>query len=104
MKTMTCGLINVSLGQQLVALLLVGSGRSIMSRSEYERIRSIMAICSVKLPGWAAVRALREKLKNRFSFNLSKNNSPLGTPCFSLRVRDIITQVGLAQFNSRFCY
>lgn len=82
--------------------MLAGTGRNIMSRSEYNRARDILGISGLSLPDWGTLNALRTRLKERFGFRVAETRSPLGTPCFSLNVKEIISQVCLVfRFETR---
>ncbi|EGG11535.1 uncharacterized protein MELLADRAFT_91108 [Melampsora larici-populina 98AG31] len=54
--------------EHLVALLIIGSTRSLLSRSQYHQIRSILHICRVQLPDWGVLRALSTRLKKQLGF------------------------------------
>ncbi|KAH9810013.1 hypothetical protein DFH28DRAFT_1132572 [Melampsora americana] len=77
--------------EHIVALLIIGSTRSILSRSQYHRIRSILHICNVRLPEWAVLRALSNRLKRNLGLEVSERRSALGTPLFGLKVQTIIS-------------
>lgn len=76
-----------------MALLMLGSNRHKMSRSNYETQRGILKIRDLILPEWEVARQIRERLKLRFGLKVVQRLSPLGNPCFSLRVQDVIAQV-----------
>ncbi|KAH9815232.1 hypothetical protein DFH28DRAFT_1165648 [Melampsora americana] len=71
--------------EQLVALLIIGSTRSLLSRLQYQRIRSILRICKVNLPAWGSIRALSNRLKGKMGLNISERDSPAGNPLFGLQ-------------------
>ncbi|KAH9810625.1 hypothetical protein DFH28DRAFT_1132026 [Melampsora americana] len=77
--------------EHVVALLIIGSTRSILSRLQYHRIRSILRICDVDLPKWGAIRSLSKKLKSNFGLEVSDRISPHGHPLFGLKVQTIIS-------------
>jgi hypothetical protein len=79
--------------KHVVALLIIGSTRSILSRSQYHRIRAILHICDVRLPEWGALRALSKNLKENLGLVVSQRKSPGGTPLFGLKVQTIISNV-----------
>lgn len=66
-----------------------------MSRSQYDRVRSIIKFCGVNLPEWGSLRHLRDSLKTRLGLNLAESKSPLGNPRFNLNVKEVLKQVGV---------
>ncbi|KAH9813779.1 hypothetical protein DFH28DRAFT_1083244 [Melampsora americana] len=56
--------------EHVVALLIIGSTRSILSRLQYHCIRSILQICNVRLPEWQALRALSNRLKKNLGLHI----------------------------------
>ncbi|KAH9807661.1 hypothetical protein DFH28DRAFT_1138529 [Melampsora americana] len=76
--------------EQVVALLIIGNNRSIISRSQYDRIRLIIRICYVNLPAWKTLRELSNRLKTRMGINLIERLSPSGIPLFGLDVKNIL--------------
>ncbi|KAH9810453.1 hypothetical protein DFH28DRAFT_1132268 [Melampsora americana] len=76
--------------EHVVALLIIGSTRSILSQSQYHRIRAILQICDVRLPEWGALRALSKKLKDNFGLTVSERHSPGGKPLFGLEIQTIV--------------
>ncbi|KAH9810567.1 hypothetical protein DFH28DRAFT_1131965 [Melampsora americana] len=77
--------------EHIVALLIIGSTRSILSRSQYHHIRSIIHICNVRLPEWGALRALSKRLKKNLGLDVSERTSARQTPLFGLKVQTIIS-------------
>ncbi|KAH9810780.1 hypothetical protein DFH28DRAFT_1131520 [Melampsora americana] len=78
--------------EHVVALLMIGSTQDLISRSQYQRLQSILRICDFWLPDWGALRALKKKLKERLGLSIFERNSPSGTPLFGLNIQDIIKQ------------
>ncbi|KAH9809084.1 hypothetical protein DFH28DRAFT_1225958 [Melampsora americana] len=78
--------------EQMVGLLILGSGRSTMSVDQYEKVRSYIGLLHVKLPGYQSLQHCRSDLKKRYSFDVSESLSPLEKPCFRLQVKQILTQ------------
>ncbi|KAH9824720.1 hypothetical protein DFH28DRAFT_877861 [Melampsora americana] len=85
--------------EHLVALLIIGSTRGLLSRSQYQRIRSIIRICGVKLPDWGVLRALTFRMKHRLGLELSEQTSLAGNPLFGLKIKTIITSVSQPVFK-----
>lgn len=79
--------------QHFVGMLLAGTTRSLLSRQQYEKVRSIMKICNVSLPEWGTLRDVRDRLKKRFGINVSEAKSPLGNLCYGLKVKEVLEQV-----------
>lgn len=78
-----------------MGLLLMGSVRRTMSRVDYERVRVIIKIAGVTIPNWASVRKIRSDLCKRLGLNVVQSTSPLGNPCFSLDIQEIVAQVSV---------
>lgn len=76
-------------------MLLMGSTKNLISRFHYEKTRNIIGLCELKIPEWSVLRRMRQNVKARLDMVVSRFISPLGTPCFSLRLKDIIRQVCL---------
>ncbi|KAH9825055.1 hypothetical protein DFH28DRAFT_878478, partial [Melampsora americana] len=74
----------------VLALLLMGSARSILSRDQYMRVRLVFRLCKVILPDWGVLRALCTRMKKRVGLELSERMSPEGKPLFGLKVETII--------------
>ncbi|KAH9815246.1 hypothetical protein DFH28DRAFT_893321, partial [Melampsora americana] len=73
-------------------LLILGSTRRQMSRLEYDMVRSFTGLMGVKLPGYNSLREFRQQLKTRYQFEVAENLLPLGRPCFTLHVKQILSQ------------
>ncbi|KAH9807163.1 hypothetical protein DFH28DRAFT_1152885 [Melampsora americana] len=71
--------------EHIVALLIIGSTRSLLSRLQYQRIRSILRICDVQLPAWGSLRELSNRLKRRMGLAIAARDSPTGNPLFGLK-------------------
>lgn len=69
----------------------------LMSRSDYDRHRSIHRHRGLCLPEWGTVRRIRNQLKARLGLKVARHISPVGTPCFSLRLKDILSRVSANQ-------
>ncbi|EGG01479.1 uncharacterized protein MELLADRAFT_92137 [Melampsora larici-populina 98AG31] len=79
--------------EHAAALLMLGTGRNLMSTAEYNRIRSILKrILEVDLPDLGHIKNVRTDLKDRLGLRVLESISPLGNPCFTLSVCDIISQ------------
>lgn len=76
--------------EHIAALLIIGSTRSLLSRLQYQRIRSILRICDVNLPEWGTLRALSNRLKRKIDLVVSARVSPTGKPLFGLKVQTIV--------------
>ncbi|KAH9812511.1 hypothetical protein DFH28DRAFT_1129815 [Melampsora americana] len=78
--------------EHVLALLMIGNTRSILSRAQYQRIRAILRIIfHVKLPEWGVLRAVSTRMKERVGMSLSERKSPWGTPLFGLNIQTIIS-------------
>ncbi|KAH9810402.1 hypothetical protein DFH28DRAFT_932887 [Melampsora americana] len=79
--------------EHAAALLMLGTGRNLMSTAEYNRLRSILKrVLKVDLPDLSHIKNIRRDLKARLGLRVFERNSPLGNPCFTLSVCDIISQ------------
>ncbi|KAH9823042.1 hypothetical protein DFH28DRAFT_881080 [Melampsora americana] len=76
--------------EHIVALLMIGSTRSLLSCLQYQRICLILRICDVQLPAWGSLRELRNRLKRRMGLAIAARDSPTGNPLFGLKVQTII--------------
>ncbi|KAH9811046.1 hypothetical protein DFH28DRAFT_1131415 [Melampsora americana] len=85
--------------EQFVGILILGSGRTMMSLLQYERVRSFVGLFNVKLPGYKSLQRCRWNLKKKYELNVSETSSPLGTPCFSLKVEQILKQVCFVPYH-----
>ncbi|KAH9819446.1 hypothetical protein DFH28DRAFT_924804 [Melampsora americana] len=74
--------------EYLVAILIIGSTRSLLSRGLYEKIRDILTICAVCLPTWKTLQSLRKSLKESMGLTVTNTRSVLGTPCFTLPIKE----------------
>lgn len=82
----------------LVAILIIGSTRSVLSRILYDKIRDILTICAVHLPTWKTLQSLRKSLKESMGLTVTNTRSVLGTPCFTLPIKEGITLVNINHF------
>ncbi|KAH9810698.1 hypothetical protein DFH28DRAFT_1131780 [Melampsora americana] len=71
--------------EHIVALLIIGSTRSLLSRLQYQRIRSILRICDVNLPAWGSLRDLSNRTKRKMGLAILARHSPTGKPLFGLK-------------------
>ncbi|KAH9820476.1 hypothetical protein DFH28DRAFT_1217996 [Melampsora americana] len=78
--------------EHLVALLLLGSTRNLLSRLQYDILRGILEVTSVKLPAWSVLRGVRQELKQLLKINVIEKTSALGSPCFGLSIQETISQ------------
>ncbi|KAH9815307.1 hypothetical protein DFH28DRAFT_969339 [Melampsora americana] len=79
--------------EHAAALLMLGTGRNLMSTAEYTRIQCILKnVLQVFLPDLGHVKKIRTELKSRLGLRVLERTSPLGNPCFTLSVTDIISQ------------
>ncbi|KAH9812611.1 hypothetical protein DFH28DRAFT_1177059 [Melampsora americana] len=75
------------------ALMMMGTGRNLMSTAEYNRIRSIIKlVLKVDLPDLGHIKKIRNELKARLGLQILERTSPLGNPCFTISVCDVISQ------------
>jgi hypothetical protein len=77
----------------VAAFLMTGSNRSLLSRTQYHFIRSILRICDVTLPEWGTLRELVKKLKVKLGLEIRERTSPCGNPLFGLDIKTIISNV-----------
>ncbi|KAH9807809.1 hypothetical protein DFH28DRAFT_1201673 [Melampsora americana] len=79
--------------QHVAALLMMGTGRNLMSTADYNRIRSILkVVLHVDLPDLGHMKNIRTDLKARLGLRILEKTSPLANRCFTLSVCDIISQ------------
>lgn len=79
--------------EHAAALLMLGTGRNLMSTAEYNRLRSILRrVLKVDLPDLGHIKNIRSDLKARLGLRVLERISPHGNPCFTLSVCDIISQ------------
>ncbi|EGF97427.1 uncharacterized protein MELLADRAFT_85368 [Melampsora larici-populina 98AG31] len=79
--------------EHVAALLLLGTGRNLLSTAQYKRIRCILKkVLNVDLPDLGHIKYIRTELKERLGLRVLDRISPHGNPCFTLSVTDIISQ------------
>ncbi|KAH9815167.1 hypothetical protein DFH28DRAFT_1107682 [Melampsora americana] len=79
--------------EHAAALLMMGTGRNLMSTGEYNRIRSIMKlVLKVELPDLGHIKQIGTDLKRLLGLRILERMSPLGNPCFTISVCDVISQ------------
>ncbi|KAH9820335.1 hypothetical protein DFH28DRAFT_841868, partial [Melampsora americana] len=76
----------------LVGLLVLGSGRTMMSQLQYERVQLFVRLLGVKLPGYKSLQNCRRHLKRRLNFGVSESVSSLDNRCFRLKIKQILSQ------------
>ncbi|EFP77823.2 uncharacterized protein PGTG_03779 [Puccinia graminis f. sp. tritici CRL 75-36-700-3] len=76
----------------LVASLIMGHTRSLLSKAIYTKIRAILTGCAVKLATWATVQASRDRINKLLGCEILPHKSVFDTPCFSLGARHILQQ------------
>ncbi|KAH9812461.1 hypothetical protein DFH28DRAFT_825323, partial [Melampsora americana] len=74
----------------VLALLLMGLARSILSCNQYLLVRLVFQLCKVILPDWGVLQALFTWMKKRVGLELLERMSPEGKPLFGLKVETII--------------
>ncbi|KAH9813110.1 hypothetical protein DFH28DRAFT_930296 [Melampsora americana] len=78
--------------EHFMGLLLMGTVRRPTSQEDYDRIQLIVKIGDLTIPHWASVRRIQQDLRKRLGLNVVKTISPLGHPCFSLDIQEIVAQ------------
>ncbi|OAV91637.1 hypothetical protein PTTG_27904 [Puccinia triticina 1-1 BBBD Race 1] len=76
----------------LVASLLIGHTRSMLSRSLYKRISALLEVCGLKLLQWAAVRESRKRIRDLLGNKVQTDVLVFDTPCYTLSSQKIISQ------------
>ncbi|KAA1120083.1 hypothetical protein PGT21_037132 [Puccinia graminis f. sp. tritici] len=76
----------------LVASLIIGHTRSLLSMAIYTKIRAVLTGCDVKLPAWATVQTSRDRINKLLGCEILPHKSVFDTPCFSLGARHILQQ------------
>ncbi|OAV86893.1 hypothetical protein PTTG_29680, partial [Puccinia triticina 1-1 BBBD Race 1] len=89
---------------ELVGSLLIGHTHSMISQAIYNKIRAAMTICDIRLPAWATVRGARIRIRKLLQTQLKTKQSPFGTPCFSLSLKGILSQVRQEIIRNWFCW
>lgn len=79
--------------------LIIGHTNSMVSRSLYNKFRSIMDIDDIKLPAWATVRDSRARISQLVGCKIRSTMSILDRPCFALSAKSIISQVIIKLFE-----
>ncbi|KAH9813636.1 hypothetical protein DFH28DRAFT_859275, partial [Melampsora americana] len=79
--------------QYVMALLMIILAHDLLSRTQYQRIRSILRIGAVNIPEWGCLRALVKRLKKKLGLQLKEQIIPCGNPLFGLDVKIIISNV-----------
>ncbi|KAH9818003.1 hypothetical protein DFH28DRAFT_926198 [Melampsora americana] len=78
--------------EQIVGLLSAGSGRRLVSETEYERNRSLFGIFNISLPAYRTLGRLRKRICARLGFNIQEWESALQNPCYGLSIKEIVAQ------------
>ncbi|KAH9809142.1 hypothetical protein DFH28DRAFT_1036566 [Melampsora americana] len=79
--------------EHLAGLLMLGTGRNLMSTAEYKRIRCILKkVMNVDLPDLGHIKKIRTDLKARLGLRILERISPHGNPCFTISIKDVISQ------------
>ncbi|EFP93552.2 uncharacterized protein PGTG_19548 [Puccinia graminis f. sp. tritici CRL 75-36-700-3] len=76
----------------LVASLLIGHTRSMLSRSIFTKLRDILTLTDLQLPNWATVRSSRARIRRLLGSEINTCVSVFDTPCFSLSAKQLIAQ------------
>jgi hypothetical protein len=79
--------------QDLIASMLIGHTHTLLSRSLYSKIRAILSLLNIQLPAWATVCTSKARIHDLLGFKLILNLLVFGTPCYSLSVKKIVSQV-----------
>ncbi|EGG11187.1 uncharacterized protein MELLADRAFT_92350 [Melampsora larici-populina 98AG31] len=79
--------------EHVVALLMIGSTRNLLSRTQYQHIRSILRVLDINLPEWGTLRALVKQMKKNLGLNIQERTSPCGNPLFGLDIKNVIVNV-----------
>ncbi|PLW26386.1 hypothetical protein PCASD_25972 [Puccinia coronata f. sp. avenae] len=78
---------------ELVGLLLIGHTHSMISRAIYNKVRAVMLICDIQLPAWSTIRSAQARIKKFLKSEIITSQSPFGTPCFTISIKGILSQV-----------
>ncbi|KAH9814285.1 hypothetical protein DFH28DRAFT_971155 [Melampsora americana] len=78
--------------EQVVGLLSLGSGRNLVSESQYEHNRMLFGLFNISLPAYRTLGRLRKRMCARFGFNVKEWESPLRNPCYGLSIKEIVAQ------------
>ncbi|KNZ57692.1 hypothetical protein VP01_2098g2 [Puccinia sorghi] len=73
--------------RDLMGSLIIGHTNSMVSRSLYNKFRSIMDIDDIKLPAWATVRDSRARISQLVGCKIRSTMSILDRPCFALSAK-----------------
>ncbi|KAH9820635.1 hypothetical protein DFH28DRAFT_1218091 [Melampsora americana] len=78
--------------EQMIALLLLGSGRNLLSQRQYERMCLLNRKFNVVLPAYKTLGRLRSSMCRRLGLNVVEWESALANPCYGLSIREIVAQ------------
>ncbi|KAH9810172.1 hypothetical protein DFH28DRAFT_1085723 [Melampsora americana] len=70
--------------------MIYGSARNQLTRRQYEAIRSAVSLAHLKLPNYKTLKALLNRAKKQLGLKLNSTISPLGNPCHSLPLKDLL--------------
>ncbi|KNF04799.1 hypothetical protein PSTG_01855 [Puccinia striiformis f. sp. tritici PST-78] len=77
--------------EYLIACLMLGNLRTMMSRAMYNQNRLILStICNLDLPHWDTIRRTRLRIRKLFSVNVAESQTVLDNRCFTLSIKHIL--------------
>ena len=80
-------------GQHLLASLILGYMRHVLSRTEYSQLRMFVALGNLDLPHWNGLRASRLRIRKLLKMDIDFKESVLHNPCYVINLKHIIAQV-----------
>ena len=94
-------LIIVVPSQYVVATLVLGHLHSILSRSTYDRVRSMFTSYHVALPHWDTLRRTRDLLRSMVNLEIHQNLSVLSNRTYHIGLKSIIGLVSAILMDSK---
>ncbi|KAG0149083.1 hypothetical protein CROQUDRAFT_690934 [Cronartium quercuum f. sp. fusiforme G11] len=70
----------------------MGSVQRTLSHIEYEHVQITLQIGGLMVPNWASIQRIRADLCKCLGLKVANTTSPLGNPCFSLDIQEILKQ------------
>jgi len=76
-----------------MASVMLGQLHSIMTRSVYLKIRSLLSTHNIEFPHWKTISRLRKNLSDMLEMKLIETESVLKNKIYTRQIQDIIIKV-----------
>ncbi|EGF97120.1 uncharacterized protein MELLADRAFT_70201 [Melampsora larici-populina 98AG31] len=76
--------------ENTIAIMIYGSARNMISRRQYDAIRSAVSLAGLRLPTYKTLKNILKRAKIALGLKLETTISPLNNPCHSLPIKDLL--------------